>query len=74
MKVHFNIYTMTKRKRHNDKNIAREENKRNLMDNRVLFSHLLKENNVATFQELLAEHPEYIQMHCSAVDEIKVSF
>ena len=64
---------MTKNRRQDDKNTTREENKRNLMDNRILFSHLLHENSAAKFQELLVQHPEYIQMRCSA-DENKVSF
>ena len=65
---------MTKNRRQDDKNIPREENKRSLMDNRVLFSHLLHEYNAAKFQELLVQHPEYTQMRCSTADGNKVSF
>ena len=46
----------------------RGEQIRNLKNNRVLFLHLLEKNNATKFQELLAEHPEYVQMRCS-VDE-----
>jgi len=50
-----------------------EVKRRSIKDNQKLFLHLLKENNVAKFQELLAQHPEYIQMRCS-VDDDEVSF
>ena len=52
----------------------REENKHDLMDNRVLFLHLLLGNSAAKFQELLVQHPEYTQMRCSTADGNKVSF
>ena len=43
-----------------------EELARNLMDNRVLFLHLLKENTAAKFHEILAECPMRIHMCCGA--------
>jgi len=49
--------------------VAGEENIRCLKDTRVLLLHLLEKNNATKFYELLAQHPEYIQMHCSADDD-----
>jgi len=54
--AHFHIYTY-------------EEEIRNMKDNQELFSHLLEEINVVTFQELLTEHPEYIHMRCCTADK-----
>jgi len=52
---------------------TREEQMRDLKDNRVLFLHLLEENTVAKFYEILAEHPMHIHIHCIANDN-EVSF
>jgi len=50
-----------------------EEQMRNLKDNRVLFLHLLEENNAAKFHEMLAECPMHIHMCCSAdVDKVSL--
>jgi len=55
------------------KSTKREKKKRNITRKRVLFSDLLQNNNATAFQELLAQHPEYIQMRCSS-DNNQVSF
>jgi len=39
---------------------TREEQIRDLKDNRVLFLHLLEENTAAKFHEMLAERPIHI--------------
>ena len=52
---------------------TREEQRRDLKDNRVLFLHLLEENTVAKFHEMLAEHPMHMYM-CYNADVNGVSF
>ena len=51
---------------------TREEQMRDLKDNRVLFLHLLDENTVAKFHELLAERPMHMYM-CYSADISEVS-
>ena len=46
---------------------TREEQMRDLKDNRVWFLHLLEENTAVKFHEMLAEHPMHIHM-CRSVD------
>ena len=41
---------------------TREEQIRDLKNNRVLFLHLLEENTAAKFHELLAERPMHMYM------------
>jgi len=47
-----------------------EEERHALKENRMFLSRLLEENNAVKFQELLYEHPSYIQMRCSEYDGV----
>ena len=53
--------------------VTRDERIRTLKDNRVLFLHLLEENSVAKFHEMLAECPMHKDM-CYDANADNVSF
>jgi len=45
-----------------------------LEENWTLLLQLLEENNSIKFQQLLFEHPDYIEMHCIADNGVSISF
>ena len=52
--------------------VAQEEEGHLLEKNRALLLQLLEENNSIKFQQLLHDHPNYIEMRCIADNGVSV--